>query len=36
MFNGYPWEACSFLKGKRGGVDLGRGEFGGRNWKEWR
>lgn len=22
MLSWYPWEACSFLKGNRGGVDL--------------
>jgi hypothetical protein len=32
----YPWEACSFLKGSRGGVNRrqGKGEVSG--WKERR
>ena len=30
VFGSYPWEACSFLKGNRRGVDLGvRGGGGG-------
>ena len=34
VFSWYPWEACSFLKGNRGGEDLGerggeRGLLGG-------
>lgn len=35
MFDWYPWMACSFLKGSRGGVDLGRGEMKVGNWEEW-
>lgn len=23
IFSSYPWEACSFMKGNEGGVDLG-------------
>lgn len=33
MFSGYPWDACSFVKGYGGGVDLGkRGDEAG--WEE--
>lgn len=35
MFSGYPWDACPFVKGYGGGVDLGeRGDEAG--WEEQR